>query len=183
MGVCETANKEEIIANQESNLDYTNQCYQPDSSLNPIDPSIVDALKSLCKIWIPSINRVSSGFLIKFVKNQEYFFCLVTNEHVISKEMIEQQETIIISYDNESKTRIIKLNPDERCIKEFTDFTMDVTFVEILPKDNISDDYLKLTPTEHMDNLDKLIGKEITIVQYPKGKLHCNKKNLILDKY
>ena len=92
--------------------------------------------------------------------------------------MIEQQETIIISYDNESKTRIIKLNPDERFIKEFTDFTMDVTVVEILPKDNISDDYLKLTPTEHMDNLDKLIGKEITIVQYPKGKLHYSDGNI-----
>ena len=75
MGVCETG--------------YTNQCYQTDSALIPIDPSILDALKSLCKISIPTINRASSGFMIKLVKNQEEFFCLVTNEHVITKEMIK----------------------------------------------------------------------------------------------
>ena len=60
---------------------------------------------------------------------------------------------------------------------------MDLTVVEILSKDNIPNDYLKLTPTDLMDSFNELIGKEITIVQYPKGKLHNNKKNLILGKY
>ena len=55
-----------------------------------LDPSITQASKSLCKIIVSS-NRMSSGFLIQLFKGQKEFYCLMTNEHVITKKMIEQK--------------------------------------------------------------------------------------------
>ena len=45
--------------------------------------SILDILKSICKIKIS--NTIGSGFLIKFFKGNKDFYCLMTNEHVITK--------------------------------------------------------------------------------------------------
>ena len=61
----------------------------------------------------------------------------MTNEHVITKEMIKQKITIDIFYDSQSEFREIKLNPKERLIKEFKDIQIDVTIIEIISKDNI----------------------------------------------
>ena len=88
-----------------------------------------------------SSDRMSSGFLIQLFKGQKEFYCLMTNQHVITKEMIEKKITIDLYYDSQSKYRNIELNPDERLIKEFTDIDMDVTVIEIIPKDKIPEDY------------------------------------------
>ena len=56
--------------------------------------SILIPSKSICKIEYKigtSIN-LSSGFLIKFFKGEKDFFCLMTNEHVITKELINQKK-------------------------------------------------------------------------------------------
>ena len=50
-------------------------------------PSILKPTRSICKIET-SIQK-SSGFFIKFFKGNEDFFCLLTNEHIITKELIE----------------------------------------------------------------------------------------------
>ena len=182
MGVCETTNKEEMIETQKSNQeDIKPESMQPNSEMHRLDKSIINVAKSLCKIYAQG--KVSSGFLIKFFKRAQHFFCLMTCEHVINTKMIKQQETINIFYDNENETREIKLNPDERFIKVFTEFEMDATVVEILPKDNISKDYFLLTLLDYMDNFDTLIGKEIAIIQYPKGELNLSKTNLVFDIY
>ena len=56
---------------------------------------------------------MSSGFLIQLFKQEKKFYCLMTNEHVITKEMIKQKITIDIFYDSQSEFREIKLNPKE----------------------------------------------------------------------
>ena len=58
-----------------------------------------------------------SGFLIKFFKD---FCCLISNQHIITKEMIENKSTILFGYDEGRKSKEIKLDPEERIIKEFT---------------------------------------------------------------
>lgn len=63
--------------------------------------------------------------------------CLISNEHIITKDMIKNNDTINVYYDNEFENIEIQLNVNERYIKDFTDINIDATVVQILPKDNI----------------------------------------------
>jgi hypothetical protein len=133
--------------------------------------SILIPSKSICKIECKigtSIN-LSSGFLIKFFKGEKDFFCLMTNEHVITKELINQKKTIFLYYNYESKVKEIQLNPEERYIKDFTEIGIDATVVEIIFKDNIEQDYFLLPCIEYMNTFNELLNKEISIIQFPLG--------------
>ena len=154
MGVGESRQNEVLIKN---------------SSINPIPLSIPTIFKSLCKIEYGE--KISSGFLIKLFKRTKDFFCLMTNEHVITKEMIKQRRTITLYYDSEAKIKEIDLFPDERFIKDFTDINMDIVVIEIIPKDEISKDYFLIPPIDYMYNYHLLKNKEIIILQYPYGQL------------
>ena len=135
-----------------------------------LDQSIKQTSKSLCKITISS-GKMSSGFLIQLFKGRKEFYCLMTNEHVITKEMINQKIKIDIYYDSQSKFRNIELNTEERLIKEFTDIKMDITVIEIISKDEISKEYFLLPLIDYMNNYNQLINKEISIIQYPRGEM------------
>ena len=96
--------------------------------------------KSLCKIETPY--KSGSGFLIKLTKNDDDFFCLVTNEHIVCKELIEKKEKITFYYGFKPKYREIILDKEKRCIEHFKkDLKIDATVIEILPEDNILKDY------------------------------------------
>ena len=152
------------------------------SPLIQIPDTVITVTKSLCKIL--ARNKVSSGFLIKLFKGDEDFFCLMTNEHVITKDLIKNKEKIKFYYDNESKSKEIYLNNDERFIKEFTDNGLDITVVEILSKDKIDEGYFLLPCIDYMFNYKGLINKEITIIQYPGGKLsYSNGRIKEIEKY
>ena len=146
-----------------------NEALINNSSINIIPSSIPTIFKSLCKIEYG--NSISSGFLIKLFKRTKDFFCLMTNEHVITKEMIKQRRTITLCYDSEAKIKEIDLFPDERFIKDFTDINMDIVVIEIIPKDEISKDYFLIPPIDYMYNYHLLKNKEIIILQYPYGQL------------
>ena len=135
-----------------------------------LDQSITQTSKSLCKITVSS-GKMSSGFLIQLFKGQKEFYCLMTNEHVITKEMIDKKIKIDIYYDSQSKFRNIELNPEERLIKEFTDIKLDITVIEIISKDEISKEYFLLPLIDYMNNYNQLINKEISIIQYPRGEM------------
>ena len=138
-----------------------------------LDPSIAIVSKSICRIET-SDGSVSSGFLIKFFKGEENFFCLMTNQHVITKDMIKKKDTISFCYDNNNiKIKIICLNTNERYIKNFQDenFGIDATVIEILPEDNIPTDYFLLPDIYYMTKFNELKDKDIAILQYPNGKL------------
>ena len=139
------------------------------SPIIPIPDTVITSTKSLCKILAG--NQVSSGFLIKLFKGDQDFFCLMTNEHIITKDIIKNKEKIKFYYDNESKSKEINLNDKERFIKEFTDDGLDITVIEILLKDKIDERYFLLPCIDYMINYEGLINKEITIIQYPGGKL------------
>ena len=130
-------------------------------------PAVFNPSKSICKIVIPT--KTSSGFFIKFFKGEEDFFCLMTNEHMITKQLIEKKVIISLYYDNETRVKEIQLNTNERYIKEFTEIGIDATVVEIISKDNISKDFFLLSFIDYMDSFDDLLDKQITIIQYPKG--------------
>jgi len=132
--------------------------------------SLAKVAKSICKIFID--DKLGSGFFIKFFKQKKDFYCLVTNEHVITKKMIKDKKKIDVYYDNEDKNIEIYLNPEKRFIKEFKDIKMDVSVIEILSEDNIPKEYFLLPFKDYMDNYEKYIGEDIAIIQYPKGEIN-----------
>ena len=138
-----------------------------ESSLINLPPSIIRVSKSICKIVTPFAE--ATGFLIKFRTGEEDFYCLMTNEHVIERELVEQKKKITFYYDGESECNKIYLNSNERFIKHFRKKGIDATIVEILPEDNISKDYFLLPIMDYMFNYKNLLKQVITIVQYPKG--------------
>ena len=68
----------------------------------------------------------------------------MTNEHVITREMFQNEENITIKYDCESKEVVINLNNKKRLIRYFIDINIDATIFEILPIDNIEEHYFLL---------------------------------------
>ena len=142
-----------------------------------LDPCVVNVSKSLCFIQTPSTS--GSGFLIKLYKGTQDFFCLITCEHVIKREMVNQRQTIRFFYDClNAKQKEILLNPDERLIQDFRnlnpnerEYDIDAIVIEILSKDEIFKEFFLLPDIRSIYNFNKLEGKTIAIIQYPLGEL------------
>ena len=137
------------------------------SKLISLEPILISA-KSICKIEVS--DGSGTGFLIKLSKREEDFFCLITNEHVVTKNLIKHEDEIKVYYDNTNKSRNIKLSQNERIIREFTYVNIDATVIEILPEDNIDQNFFLVPNIKYMYDFDKLSFKKIAIIQYPKGK-------------
>ena len=142
-----------------------------------IDPYVANVSKSLC--FIKTQNTSGSGFLIKLFKGTQDFFCLMTCEHVIKKEMVNQRKTISFFYDSiNAKLKEIILNPDERLIQDFRnlninemEYNLDAIAIEILPKDDIPKEYFLLPDIKNIYNFNNLKNENVLIIQYPKGQL------------
>ena len=133
--------------------------------------NIINVAKGTVKINVN--NGLASGFFLKLEGNNKPFYCLMTNEHVITEEKINNKDEITIQYNNEKNNLSIKLDNKERKIFHFKDFKIDITSIEIIPKDKINKDYF-LMPNYKIDinnynNLKKLENKCIQVIQYPKG--------------
>ena len=64
----------------------------PQSNIIQFQISKLKATRAICKI--NSYPKISSGFLVKLFKNEENFFCLITNERIINREMVNQRKKI-----------------------------------------------------------------------------------------
>ena len=149
---------------------------------NSVDPDlyyIYSVCPSVCKIRY--LKTKGTGFLIKLNANNHSFFCLMTNEHIIKKEVINRKEEIELLYDNEDKSSKIMLDKNERFIKTFKFLNIDCTIVEILQKDGIDKKYF-LSPNENYENTYKsLKKKEIYIPQFAGGNNLGYSKGHIMD--
>ena len=147
------------------------ECISKFSPFELLDPHISNVSKSICKIKIKigaEEGKLGTGFLLKCKIDQECFYCLMSNEHVISKNIMLNKSLIYIYYDSEFKVANLKLVEKERYIKNFRDIGFDITVVEILDKDGISKDYF-LYPEREI-TYDKLINSQIYIHNLLKGK-------------
>ena len=142
--------------------DRKNEVETKTSEIKEIVANLNESCKSICKIIYQ--NNFGTGFFIKLYKDEKELLCLMSNEHVITKDMIESKATINIKYNYEKKWIKIKLDEKERFIKY--DKEMDFTIVEIKPEDKIKDKYFLLPCINDIDYKDK----DIYIVQYPEGK-------------
>ena len=153
------------------------------SRFEELDPHLSNVSKSICKIKIENKPEIiiGTGFLLKFNIDQKMFYCLISNENVIKKDIIQNNNIIIcIFYDNEFKSEHIKLGNNKRYIKSFTDINLDITIVEILDEDNISKDYFLFPELEYMIN-NRLMNKRIYIPQYTERKELTKARGIIKD--
>ena len=108
-------------------------------------------INNVCETWKSTIKielkdgSKASGFFIKYSRNNKPFYCLMTNQHVIDDELTKKDEEILIKYENEKRQLKIELNKEERiiiCFKKI--LNIDLTVVEIIPKDSIDESYFLL---------------------------------------
>jgi hypothetical protein len=151
---------------------------------NPIDDisNIMKVAKGTVKIELDNDKGVASGFFLKLERNNKEFYCLMTNAHVITKKMITNQEKIKIKYDNETKEINLELNEKERIIFCFMDFSIDITIIEIIPKDGIKDKTYFLNQNTD-NNYEEFIGKNIQIIQFPDGKKLSKSEQKITERF
>ena len=158
--------------NPESAQNVQNVSFQP-LPYKRREQSFLKVSRSIC--IIKSKTQTGTGFLLKYLIKEKNYYFLISNEHIITNDMINNQEEIEVIYDNKFKTIKIVLNQDERYIKTFKDKNLDIAVVQILHKDNIEDGNFLLAK----ENIDKneLISKNIYIPQYPE----VGEKTLILS--
>ena len=153
------------------------------SDIKKIDICLHDVIKSTCKIVIKkSANKKSkgSGFLIKLSRGNIPFNCLISNEHLINKDLIESEAKIEVYYNFEKKKVEIELKRSERFIQDYQYKKIDATVVEILKKDNIDDEYFLSQNLDYKNkSYNSFINSLIYIVQFPKGKYLSSSEGLI----
>ena len=151
--------------------DRVKQGMIPNSNLIPIN-KLYDVCKGIVKIY--ASDCLGTGCFIKFVKNDKYMPFLMTNEHVISKEMVESKENIEVLYDNQRKMKKINLNKTQRFIQDYRYLNIDAIIVEILP-DEIGEEYFLIPSNDYKNGYNNLIGKDIIVPQFPLGgDLNCS---------
>lgn len=126
----------------------------------------------MCKISViyEGDESFGSGFFIKLTKDNKPLYCLMTNEHIIKKEMIKSNQIhmINVSFDNGKKQRNIILDKSERFMKEFTFMNIDATIIEILVKDNINFKRF-ITAKRIKGDYSQYKNKKVIVPQYPHG--------------
>ena len=142
--------------------DRVNEVEIANSEIKEVDLNLNEVCKSICKIIYK--NKFGTGFFIKLYMEEKELLCLMTNEHVIEKDMIESKEIIDVKYNCEKKWIKIKLDEKKRFIKYNKE--MDFTIVEMIADDKIKDKYFLLP---NINNID-YINKDIYIVQFPESK-------------
>ena len=146
---------------------------------NP-DPILLEVAKSVCKIKIYTNKGTyisGTGFFLKFFINKKLYHWLVSNEHVITKEMINNKKEINVSFNIERKQLNLRLDTNERYIKTFKENNVDATTVQIRSSDRVYEDYF-LEPELEYDN-NTLVGKEIFIPQFPASQHIQNARGII----
>ena len=145
MGICETNN----------NLEK--------GDISPFNPPNKSS-KSLCEIITQNQTKYT-GFLIKLLKDNQDFFCLMTIGRFLPKILKENPKIVTAVYNNEQSQ--IQLNfDDERFNKEFRFIDSDIGVIEILSKDNIQKEFFLFPDHNNLSSLKALINKEIIIGSY-----------------
>ena len=124
-----------------------------------------------------SKNALSTGFFIKLkIKEKSYYF-LFTCQHSIKEKEIQSEIIIFIYFGKAKKERLLKMKLDkkERFIKAYKD--LDVTIIQILPKDNISEDKFLLPDFNYINGTSDYINKQIYIGGYPDVIIHKKEKH------
>ena len=160
--------------------------YNYESNHNYIKP--MNNIFKICKATVKILfsEGGGSGFFFKFLRNKKPFYCLMTNNHVITPRLINKNKEIRLFYENETKHIDIILNKAERIIMCFSElYELDITIVEMIPKDKLDESYFldKYNFQGGNINLENYIGREIQTFQYPLGQILSSSEGIILGNY
>jgi len=91
-------NETKKISEINKNCERIKEYMLVNSPLIKIDSDISYVSKSICKIKIETTvgTIYGTGFLLRFYIDHEAFYCLVSNEHVINKDIINNENNIYI---------------------------------------------------------------------------------------
>ena len=148
MGICEskgnTQNKTEAtqgFVQNERTRNYSINMHPSDLRVNEehvssipyknFDPNTLEILsKEVCKIVIETQEgkKDGTGFFLSIIIDLEWFDCLLTNNHIINNESINNNKIIYLTYEG-YKAANIKLDRNKRYIKSFIDKELDITIV------------------------------------------------------
>ena len=139
--------------------------------------TILSQMENCICIIYPKEGEKGTGFFCKIPFQNNYLPVLVTNNHVLNENEIEDGKTIKLMINNKVKnididnSRAKYTNPDKN---------IDITIIEIKPnKDKIGlKNYLELDENDLYQNKENIEldypGKSIYILHYPKGKLNAS---------
>ena len=120
----------------------------------------INIKSKICKIILSS-GKIYYGFFMKSYKGENPFYFLVSNE--IDKSLQKVKEKIDIYYDNMNKHFKISIHENERFIHNYKYLNINTTIIEILPKDNMNENYFLLPHPDYIDNYDNLKNIKIDI--------------------
>ena len=135
-------------------------------SLQDTENKILFQMKNcVCKIMKDNGNK-GTGFFLKINHNNDDLYLLITNNHVLGKDDINNNKNITITINDNKVYRNLYIG--ER--KKFTDPELDITFIEIYPKKDDIKHFLDIDDDidKEEDFLKKLyIKKSIYALHYP----------------
>ena len=130
----------------------------------------LDISKSVCQIEFKV--KFGSGFLIKLEKGDMTFYCLMTCEHIINKNILKHEGSVTAYYNHGKNFFTININKAKRFMKEYTFIDIDAIVIEILPEDNIEETFFIKNNINYLYDSENP-NKNIYIISYPKE----NRKN------
>ena len=134
--------------------------YPKPISLKSTEKIIEQMKNNVCRIKLLNGNK-GTGFFCKFSYNNKIFPVLITNNHVINKEILNKNEKILIIINNEEREIELKNR-----IK-YTNEEYDITIIEIKEKKDKINKYLEIDDKiiENKSNI-SYIKESIYIIQY-----------------
>ena len=169
-------NKEEIIK-------------EVDTSGFILPESLTDKIyNSIARIQIYE-NNIGTGFFMKMPINKKIKNFLFTCNHIINEESINKKIKINIFYGKIGKEtkKEIKLDIKERYIRTFANLfneeeDIDITFIEILDKDNIPEDKYLLADLNYKYGYENYKEKNFILAGYPKLLFDKNERCVSVGK-
>ena len=142
---------------------------------------ILEQMKNtVCKIKLTD-GSLGTGFFCKipFPTKEKLLPVLITNNHLINKELLKDKKGIILIYQKETE-KYKTLNLENRLY--YTDEDYDITIIEIKENRDEINNFLELDDNILLNILDNTsdandnshllyISETIYIIQYPEGKL------------
>ena len=136
---------------------------------------ILDQMKKcICQIYLKDGNK-GTGFFCKIPFDNNLLPVLITNNHVLNENDIENNKKIELSINN-----VVKEIEIDNSRKRYTnsDINIDITIIEIKPNKDGFYDYLNLDENDIYKNKRNIEleykKKSIYILHYPKGKLNVS---------
>ena len=140
----------------------------------------------ICKILLLILNQrkvIGTGFFIKITNNNNKdFYFLVSANHVLTKDIIESEQSIEIITESGKSQEFDKNSRKKRIIKYLKD--LDIMAMQILDNDEIIKQKIDFFSchTNYKEDYNDCYGKDVFILQFPNGGDLEYASGKILDK-